>query len=232
MQCFHRSFTEAVPGCEGVGPYGVNFCARRPTENTVWLKGDNGNPEENFPLGLCEGDCDGNYDCQLGLICQQRSSNESIPGCTGTPQDGEDYCRYPELKFRGNPPPSLLGNCEGDCDSDSDCNKALGPLECFQRSGTEVVPGCLGAGTSGTDYCALRRTKNTLFLKGNDGLPAENFPLKLCEGDCDKDSECAEGLKCVSITKVASCAAHFINLHSPHQHSMPLVFFTVTTKWR
>ena len=55
-------------------------------------------------------------------------------------------------------------------------------MECFQRPGTETVSGCLGTGDSGTDYCALRLTANTLFLKGNNGSPAENFPLGLCEG--------------------------------------------------
>ena len=109
----------------------------------------------------------------------QRTGDEPIPGCIGMAATGEDYCRYPELTYVGNPPPTTLGNCEGDCDTDSDC----GPnLECFQRPGTEKVSGCLGTGTSGTDYCALRLTPNTLFLKGNNGSPSYNFPLGLCEG--------------------------------------------------
>lgn len=70
--------------------------------------------------------------------------------------------------------------CEGDCDVDTDCD---GPdLQCFQRPGTETVSGCIGDGRSGSDYCALRPTPNTLFLKGNNGLPDGNFPLGLCEG--------------------------------------------------
>lgn len=46
------------------------------------------------------------------------------------------------------------GRCEGDCDSDSDCQSGL---ICFQRSWAESVPGCSGAGGSrdvlGKDYC-------------------------------------------------------------------------------
>jgi hypothetical protein len=119
------------------------------------------------------------YFCVHEIFSQQRLGTESIPGCIGDPEPGEDYCRYPELTFVGNPPPATLGLCEGDCDSDFDC----GPdMECFQRPGTETVSGCLGTGGSGTDYCALRLTTNTLFLKGNNGSPAENFPLGLCEG--------------------------------------------------
>lgn len=64
----HRSGTESVPSCQGTAPSGTDFCAERPTKNTVWLKGDNGSPDENFPLGLCEGDCDEDSDCQFGLV--------------------------------------------------------------------------------------------------------------------------------------------------------------------
>ena len=43
-----------------------------------------------------------------------------IPGCVGDPVPGEDYCRYPELEFVGNPAPTgTLGLCEGDCDTDT-----------------------------------------------------------------------------------------------------------------
>ena len=64
----HRSGTEAVPGCPGEAAASVDFCAVRSTENTVWLKGDNKSPSANFPLGLCEGDCDDDTECQPGLI--------------------------------------------------------------------------------------------------------------------------------------------------------------------
>eukprot|EP00984_Skeletonema_dohrnii_P023209 scaffold12278_cov104-Skeletonema_dohrnii-CCMP3373.AAC.9 len=99
LVCFQRSAKEAVPGCPGDASYGYDFCAVRATENTVWLKGDNGSPSANFPLGLCEGDCDLNSDCQPGLVCQQRTGNElevilePISGCDGVPEPGEDYCR-------------------------------------------------------------------------------------------------------------------------------------------
>ena len=137
---------------------------------------------------------DDDSECQPGLICQERTGTEPIPGCIGSPVPGEDYCRYPELTFVGNPVSSTLGICEADCDVDSDC----GPnLECFQRPGTEQVSGCLGTGNYNMDYCALRLTPNTLFLKGNNGSPSSNFPLKVCEGDCDNNSECAPGLVCL-----------------------------------
>ena len=40
--------------------------------------------------------------------------------------------------------------CEGDCDSDSDCN---GSLRCYQRNTNESVPGCTGNPYGAWDYC-------------------------------------------------------------------------------
>jgi len=102
-----------------------------------------------------------------------------VPGCSGTPPDpmsgydnDKDYCTIPPLPPSGHlayvyddggnrpfshydkSPP--LGECEGDCDDDNDC---AGDLKCFQRSGTEAVPGCAsgdsiyGQDKSGKDYC-------------------------------------------------------------------------------
>ena len=45
--------------------------------------------------------------------------------------------------------------CQGDCDSDDDCNSGL---KCFQRDRYEQVPGCAAGGdhdVSGYDYCQM-----------------------------------------------------------------------------
>ena len=51
-----------------------------------------------FPLTRCQGDCDYDSDCEDGLTCFQRSSQDPVPGC----QDGGegffssvDYCILP-----------------------------------------------------------------------------------------------------------------------------------------
>merc|ERR1712193_447575 len=43
-----------------------------------------------------------------------------------------------------------LKQCEGDCDTDSDCE---GRMKCFQRDGFLTVPGCRGKGLDNFDYC-------------------------------------------------------------------------------
>ena len=60
-------------------------------------KGNKGKPAAAYPLGLCEGDCNSDKDCAKGLICQQRKSFETVPGCEGKGTKGWDYCRYPGL---------------------------------------------------------------------------------------------------------------------------------------
>ena len=89
-----------------------------------------------------------------------------------------------------------LQECQGDCDNDGEC--AAG-LYCFGRGSNSFqdVPGCSGGDTdsSGRDYCFVP-PPNYLFRVGNNGAPAEVFPLGQCLGDCDNDSECAEGLVC------------------------------------
>ena len=42
--------------------------------------------------------------------------------------------------------------CEGDCDSDADCE---GNLTCFKRDGLESVPGCGSGGFEGEKACIL-----------------------------------------------------------------------------
>ena len=76
-------------------------------------------------------------------------------------------------------------------------NLSLHPqLSHLYRKGTEEVPGCVGDALANpsTDYCARRPSADTVWMKGNDGLPADNFPLGLCEGDCDGDIDCQPGL--------------------------------------
>jgi len=87
--------------------------------------------------------------------------------------------------------------CEGDCDNDNDCK---GDLVCFTRDGdgTEAVPGCLGQGKPGDDYCTVRPSDSYLIYKGND-----ETNLGRCEGDCDKDTDCATGLYCFKRRKFA-----------------------------
>jgi len=87
-----------------------------------------------------------------------------------------------------------LSLCEGDCDKDKDCED---DLVCFTRDGIEEVPGCTHEGMAGDDYCTDRPYPTYLAMrKKNGGNPKKGETLGLCEGDCDDDDDCQEGLVC------------------------------------
>lgn len=47
---------------------------------------------DEFPLGVCQGDCDDHSDCQGDLMCMQRIADEPVPGCQGRTEFSVDYC--------------------------------------------------------------------------------------------------------------------------------------------
>lgn len=56
--------------------------------------GNKGQPYSVYPLPMCKGDCDNDRDCAGDLVCFQRKDGDytKIPGCTGNPHKGTDYC--------------------------------------------------------------------------------------------------------------------------------------------
>ena len=113
-------------------------------------------PIDYLPLGLCQGDCDIDSDCEGSLHCYQRNDGDPTPpGCTGEGTNDFDYCFMPvPLKNLGNPTAdNYLGLCEGDCDKDSHCK---GSLRCHQRHGSDGIPReCSGqVHEVNHDYCA------------------------------------------------------------------------------
>merc|ERR1740130_744550 len=56
--------------------------------------------------------------------------------------------------------------CQGDCDSDNDCNSGL---KCYQRSKYDQVPGCAAGpkGPSGYDYCQMDTTQRVDSLSSS-----------------------------------------------------------------
>jgi hypothetical protein len=92
-----------------------------------------------------------------------------------------------------------LGLCQGDCDSDSDC---ISGMKCFHRLGGDPLPLCsiqAGEVKAKTDFCVPMGAPDSLLgpsvhYVGNQNRPSR--PLELCEGDCDNDNHCVEGLIC------------------------------------
>ena len=49
-------------------------------------------PSDAYPLGLREGDCDGDSDCTGDLVCHQRDGSDPVPSCAGRGDSKTDYC--------------------------------------------------------------------------------------------------------------------------------------------
>lgn len=104
-----------------------------------------------------------------------------------------------DLGANGCSAESPCSMCVGDCDSDAECADGL---SCFQRKYTTmVVPGCSSGGrgdNAETDYCYRAPDSGLLPLRSasDGGHCSSSDPCSECQGDCDDDSECAEGLYC------------------------------------
>jgi len=219
LKCFIRGGNEPVPGCEsansGIGAFGDDYCFD--ATGYIILVGNNYDPLDAFPLGVCEGDCDTSFDCAGDLICFGRNSDEQVPGCEDPYNDitvhgGNDFCCDPNvdgctatLTFVGNNEDDVfpLEICEGDCDTDDDCARGL---RCFQRNETNPVPGCRGDPFGNEDYC-FDPTGIMVWVSTDNGTTAiqpfaekdamiAETGLGVCQGDCDRSSDCAEDLVC------------------------------------
>eukprot|EP00980_Cylindrotheca_fusiformis_P016329 scaffold4852_cov76-Cylindrotheca_fusiformis.AAC.1 len=91
---------------------------------------------ETFPLGLCQGDCDSNSDCDEGLVCFQRDGNEEVPGCDGGLEDSSrtDYCILASLPPPGPTVPSFeqLQSWEGEREEPGNI---VGHSVCLSKNG-------------------------------------------------------------------------------------------------
>lgn len=132
--------------------------------------------EEHFPLKLCQGDCDEDEDCEGDLICFQRWGGEPVPGCLEGEEDESktDYCVHPTAEEEEEVPttaPSATSTDEPTVPPTSKppTHRPTWPVYEFNTTGLLNVVG------------------------NNDDITA---PLQLCEADCDRDADCADGLVC------------------------------------
>merc|ERR1719285_989101 len=88
------------------------------------------------------------------------------------------------IRNYGTNPTGILGECEGDCDHDSDC---LSNKLCWQRDSGDGLPlGCERTPGHDYDYCCAPVGSELRSISVN---PRQK--LGACEGDCDWDSDCS-----------------------------------------
>mmetsp|Transcript_28487 Transcript_28487/g.77135 ORF Transcript_28487/g.77135 Transcript_28487/m.77135 type:complete len:1149 (+) Transcript_28487:390-3836(+) len=239
--CHRREANEAVPGCIGgeedsgssdycvfdpFGP-GYNVPTSSPTNSptgtpsptirqlppkpAVDFGGDP--PADVFPLQRCQGDCDIDEDCDEGLICFQRLSNQAIPGCIGGESNPmvTDYCvldplgdGYVELTTSPTAKPTSVPTGV----------PTVSPTTSPIAAPTEAPVGTKPPTNMPT---SPPTTKAPVSVPRPIGPPKPlsnrgwepNFLLDECEGDCDEDDDCMPGLVCfnreASLVAVPGC---------------------------
>jgi len=234
LRCISRngSGLQDVPGCswpegsDAIRNDNDDFCFMPVSApGQINYVGECSSSSNGYLCGECEGDCDNDSQCAPGLVCSERSGFEAVVGCSGEGGSrdvfGKDVCVKPlVVEFVGNPCTSefdsgLCEICTGDCDYDSDC---AGDLRCAQRSkfnGVENVPGCAWADGSdlirneNDDYCFQPTQENGVINYVGECGAGNGYLCGLCEGDCDTDADCEDGLSCMSrdnIEPVVGCS--------------------------
>ena len=136
LLCFHRYYgDDNVPiGCSGTPVDDADYChnpnlslapsnmlsssnipsstpsaSSRPTVQYPPLEFLGWGPDTSVnKLRMCQGDCDGDYECAQGLLCFSRYGYDNVPiGCSGTPVDDADYCHNPNLSLAPSSPNAL-----------------------------------------------------------------------------------------------------------------------------
>ena len=154
--CFKRSNGEPVPGCDGLdnAKPETDFCVY---DGTI-------PPQANLPsfspAGLFQpsGSPLGSQLDSHAITSQAPSKANPVSPISSFPAES-----FPPLLISKVFPLKL---CQGDCDSNDDCQPGL---ICFQRNGTEPVPGCSGTDSTRTDYCILDPNINKAGT-GSDGI--------------------------------------------------------------
>jgi hypothetical protein len=173
LKCFHRNGYESVPNCPASfwsshNKLSADFCYRPTTKYPTAYP-------TRFPTAY-----------PTGKPTYSKADQAKIKAMA---QD------YTYLKGFGlTPIGSTLGKCVGDCDHNGHCK---GGMLCFQRDGTNKVPGCSGAGYKTWDYCYKPSDMaNDEKVLTNYGITPAGSTLGKCTGDCDRNGDCRQGLKC------------------------------------
>ena len=220
LVCMQRHGDEPIPGCTGYAGFAIDFCVipsnkiidpiPTPQSKNLVIKGNNGFPNYNFPLKVCEGDCDSNQDCEGGLVCFQRNSFEPVPGCTGNGVWRLDYCIDLKVanKITIEPTNAPITPTPAPVPPTSPPQKVLPdpiptPPNTFLTIGPTLAP-TPAQPTPVPSKAPIASSPNkdptslpALVYAGNNGIPASAFPLKVCEGDCYSDKDCEGQLVCM-----------------------------------
>ena len=191
LQCFQRPGLTAIPGCQGRGDSGKDYCAMNNAVSTTPApdRTPRPTPEGRRPTPNPTPPPFNTFATRAPSQAPRPTQNDKRPTPNPTPQPVFDSSAM-LLQDRGDECSERrpCGECVGDCDNDSQC---AGVLRCFFRINLEDVPGCAGRGTVGRDYCAF--DKGTEIVNTNDNMITPGQGIKLLNS---RRNECTESDPC------------------------------------
>jgi hypothetical protein len=246
LYCFQRDARGPVPGCEGgendrsLTDYCVhkdlsqvprsphtNNPSNSPQSNSIEAIEVEVFTRSNNPsaLGPCQGDCDKDSHCQDELYCFQRDARGSVPGCKGGENDRSrtDYCVHKDSSQAPISPPTKAPS-----NSPLSIPTSPAPSESPSLS-SPPTPAPTPVPTPAPTASKGPSNPNFPALVSYGGSPPDyRFPLGLCEGDCDLDSQCQAGMICFQRTQnvpVPGCAGndHTKTDYCIYPDSIPIV---------
>eukprot|EP00980_Cylindrotheca_fusiformis_P003621 scaffold814_cov100-Cylindrotheca_fusiformis.AAC.3 len=213
LVCFQRGGPyEPVPGCLGGETDGTlsDYCVHINDLTLPRLSWS-----LTFPLQQCQGDCDYDSDCQDNLICFQRNELIPIPSCLGNDWSRTDYCILPppppprrrrigfplwpfqdtaSLPTTSSPrPPTLRPTNRPQQPTPSPSPSQPTPTRpTITKTTSPPIPSPTSPPPNNNND--NQQNDNTILRFGT------TFPLGHCEGDCDANQDCQDGMMTFRMT--------------------------------
>ena len=124
-------------------------------------------------------------------MCYNGEKGETIPGCENGTATHVNFC-VKKSHFKGIAREvsraDNLNECEGKCTGDASCANGL---VCYNGEEGETIPGCEKGAATHVNFCV-----NKSHFDGKIRNVLRSEELGACEGSCEKDSDCVDGLVC------------------------------------
>ena len=163
-------------------------------------------------LGLCEGDCNNDSECKGALVCHQRDAGDNAPGCTLSSNHRKSRVDFCVVKQGGTP--TAPTPVKAPVVAPTVPSPVVAPTPVKAPVVVPTVPSPVVAPTPVTAPVVAPTVPSPVVAPTPVKAPVVPPPpptasvnavlvgnnnvrnLALCQGDCDRNEDCASGLKC------------------------------------